>query len=311
MSIFNFNEIFVSLFSSVRSSAQSVSLMEIIQRLSNGSFQSVINLHASLEPLVPLSPEWTEAKKKGKAGLECWTPSCEIIEGMTRADANVKQMSGVMAFDFDLKDQVDKERFLREFKGTMAQFPYVFYAGYSASKSGFFALALTDSTDPAKYKPTYAVIAKEFEKFDWKTDPATSSLSNFRYVSYDPEPYTNLDVIPYHSVEAPHGSDNQVKALKTYVAPVIEERTLADEYALIEEKIRTEGRSSWADDYKDWIKVGLAFVDTFGEQGRELFHLYSALSPKYNEAQCDRKYNSLLRSSRHTVNIASFYHVCK
>lgn len=51
------------------------------------------------------------------------------------------------------------------------------------------------------------------------------------------------------------------------------------------------------EDYNDWIKVGFALADSFGEGGRALFHRLSSLSSKYDHAQCDKKYENCLRSS--------------
>ncbi len=236
-----------------------------------------------------------------------------IREGMTRCDANIEKMSGFMSFDFDLVDQTNKEFFLKEFKCSMVLFPSVLYAGLSASGQGFYVLVLTDSDDPERYKATYQKIAKEFEQVGWITDPQTSSLSNFRFVSYDPEPYINYDVVPYESVE-PEKVDSDFRTMaakKAYETPSFEVRSTEEEYAHIEELIRTQGCSDWSYRREDWIKVGFAFVNTFGEQGRALFHQYSALClEKYNATLCDRKYSELLRNTRRTVNIGSFYYVC-
>lgn len=309
----NLNKIFVSLFESKHGVAITIALVNVLEWLTNGYFSSVKALQETLAGLTPLSPEWKAAKDKGKANLPCWTPSCLIREGMTRCDANIEKMSGIMAFDFDLKDQTDKEFFLKEFKGSMVLFPSVLYAGTSASGQGFFVLVLTDSVDPQRFKSTYQKMAKEFEQCGWITDPQASSLSNFRFVSYDPEPYLNYDVVPYESVE-PVKVDadfNAQAAKKVYETPSFEVRTVEEEYAHIEELIRTKGCSAWAYDREGWIKVGFAFVNTFGEQGRALFHEYIALCPeKYNATLCDRKYSELLRNSRRTVSIASFYYVC-
>lgn len=312
MKNYDLNKIFVSFFESVHGVAITIALVNVLEWLTNGHFKSVINGQKSLQGLVPLSPEWKAAKDKMKAWLECWTPSCVIRDGMKRGDANIEKMSGIMAFDFDLKDQTDKEFFLKEFKGSMVLYPSVFYAGLSASGQGFFVLVLTDTDDPQRFKSTYQKMAKEFEQCGWITDPQASSLSNFRFVSYDPEPYLNYDVVPYESVEPVKvDADFNAKASKAYETPSFEVRTVEEEYAHIEELIRTKGCSAWAYDREGWIKVGFAFVNTFGEQGRALFHEYSALcQEKYNATLCDRKYSELLRNSRRTVSIASFYYVC-
>ena len=311
MTNLNFNKIFVSFFSKRNGVAMTIALVNMIDWLTYGHFKAVKLLHKALAEFIPLSPEWKAAKDKMKAGLECWTPSCVIREDMTRSDANIERMSGIMAFDFDLKDQLDPDFFLKEFKGSMGLFPSVLYAGLSASGQGFFALVLTDSDDPQRFKPTYKKMAEEFSKVGWITDPQASSLSNYRFVSYDPEPYLNYDAEPYKSVEpeAVCANFNAAAAKKPYEAPTFEQLSDEEEYQKIENLIKTHGCPASSDRHEDWVKVGFAFVNRFGEQGRELFHLYSALSPKYKAAECDRKYTNLLRTTKGTVTIASFYYL--
>ena len=61
------------------------------------------------------------------------------------------------------------------------------------------------------------------------------------------------------------------------------------------------------DDYNDWLKVGFALAGALGEGGRQYFHQLSSMSGKYNQAECDKKYNNCLRSSGNGVNIETLY----
>ena len=310
MNIDLFQERKVSLFSSKYSVAKTVTIKEMVEWLTNGHFKSVINGQKSLEGLVPLTPEWKAAKDKMKARLECWTPSCVIREGEHRGDGNIEKMSGIMAFDFDLKDQTDKEYFLKEFKGSMVLFPSVFYAGLSASNSGFFVLALTDSVEPERYKPTYQAISEEFAKIGWVTDAVASSLSNFRFVSYDPQPYINLEVEPYKSVAAEEVSCFAPQK-KAYVATEIRVKSKQEEYEEILRIIRENPNSGISDVEGEWFGVGLAFAKHFGEAGRALYHEYSALWPRYRAKDVDKKYDWCLAKGDGSVSIAKFFWVCQ
>lgn len=63
--------------------------------------------------------------------------------------------------------------------------------------------------------------------------------------------------------------------------------------------------------YSDWIKIGFAFADHFGEQGREYFHRVSQLHSNYSRDECDRQYTNCLKSNGSGVGIGTFFQMCK
>ena len=44
-------------------------------------------------------------------------------------------------------------------------------------------------------------------------------------------------------------------------------------------------------DYNDWYKIAIAIANTFGEQGRSMFHRISKLYIDYNRNEAQKKYN--------------------
>lgn len=66
------------------------------------------------------------------------------------------------------------------------------------------------------------------------------------------------------------------------------------------------------DDYNDWVRLGFALQSELGEAGREPFRRLSAMSAKYpGDEECNKKYDSFMRSSRMGVTIATFFHMAK
>lgn len=63
--------------------------------------------------------------------------------------------------------------------------------------------------------------------------------------------------------------------------------------------------------YSDWIKIGFAFADQFGEQGREYFHRVSQVYSNYSREECDRQYTNCLKSNGSGVGIGTFFQMCK
>jgi hypothetical protein len=59
--------------------------------------------------------------------------------------------------------------------------------------------------------------------------------------------------------------------------------------------------------YKDWCNLGFAFVDAFGEAGREYFQRVSRFYPGYSEAETSKQYDHCLKSHRGGVTLRTFF----
>jgi hypothetical protein len=103
-------------------------------------------------------------------------------------------------------------------------------------------------------------------------------------------------------------SDN-VAVTTTTAASVNPEQTQQDVELLI--KQLEERQMDITQDYNDWIKLGFAFANFSGEQGREWFHRVSQFYPTYTRVETDKKYTSLLQNECGRVTISSFFHLCK
>src|SRR5690554_4098840 len=90
-------------------------------------------------------------------------------------------------------------------------------------------------------------------------------------------------------------------------------QTLTDSNTDVEKIIQNiEGKQvDIAPNYKDWISIGFAFADEFGESGRNLFHRVSQFYPDYNYEQCNKQYDNCLRSKGTGVSLKSFFFLAK
>lgn len=67
-----------------------------------------------------------------------------------------------------------------------------------------------------------------------------------------------------------------------------------------------------APNYEDWLKVGFAFAEEFGEQGESYFHRVSRLYPNYDYKKCQRQYKECLKGRKSgSVTIGTFFHYAK
>jgi len=59
-------------------------------------------------------------------------------------------------------------------------------------------------------------------------------------------------------------------------------------------------------EYQDWVKLGFAFSNEFGESGRVYFHRISRFHPEYNTNKCNWQFDQCLKSNGRKVTIKSF-----
>jgi hypothetical protein len=65
------------------------------------------------------------------------------------------------------------------------------------------------------------------------------------------------------------------------------------------------------DNYNSWLQICFAFVNEFGEAGREHFHKVSAASPAYEPTDCNKKYDNCIQTSDGKLNIGTFFFYAK
>lgn len=224
--------------------------------------------------------------------------------------------TGLLCLDMDAKDnpQLQQEDW-RQLGEELMETGNVVYFGRSAGGKGYFALVAIDyptDTPPADYKAQYER-AHDFlkgvmkELYGVECDKQCSNVNRLRALSYDPAALVNrvpeVLVVPpprpkapprtvYHTGTRHNGGDDYDRADK--VVSEFERKFI-----------------NVVDEYGDWYRVGMGLATTLGEAGRELFHRLSALSPKYKPAECDKKYNNLLQSSRGNITLGTLIHMAK
>ena len=63
-----------------------------------------------------------------------------------------------------------------------------------------------------------------------------------------------------------------------------------------------------AEDYYVWMKIGMALYNTFGEDGRSLYHIISSQSAKYDPDECNRNYDEMFIYKYSKVNISTLFY---
>ena len=71
----------------------------------------------------------------------------------------------------------------------------------------------------------------------------------------------------------------------------------------------TDNGISLAENFEDWTKIALS-LSTLGDEGRTMFHAIASLSPKYKQAENERKFNRALLENKR-ITISTFIYMCQ
>lgn len=63
--------------------------------------------------------------------------------------------------------------------------------------------------------------------------------------------------------------------------------------------------------YKCWFDIACAISNTFGENGRGVFHEISQHNISYDPDMADKEYDKALKYEYKRINIATFFHYAK
>lgn len=63
--------------------------------------------------------------------------------------------------------------------------------------------------------------------------------------------------------------------------------------------------------YPDWVNLGFAIAEGFGESGRSYFHRISIFYPNYDKSECDNQYDKCLKSGKSGITIKSLFYKAK
>lgn len=63
--------------------------------------------------------------------------------------------------------------------------------------------------------------------------------------------------------------------------------------------------------YTDWVNIGFAFADEFGEIGRELFHRVSQFYPEYSSTTCNKQFDNCIKAKGHGISLKTFFYLAK
>jgi len=86
--------------------------------------------------------------------------------------------------------------------------------------------------------------------------------------------------------------------------------TTRHEIEVITRRIEANGIDLTAN-YDDWLNVGFALADEFGESGRDFFHRLSLLNSGYKSDECNIQFDKCLKSNKKGITIKTLFYLAK
>jgi hypothetical protein len=207
--------------------------------------------------------------------------------------------TGLICVDIDAKHNPGVTDWGRFIACELPKLDVITYAGPSVSGRGCFAII--PIANSGHHVGHFEAIREDFKRCGVTLDIAGKNPRNLRGYSYSNEigsfhnpnakTYTRiLNPPPAKTVQMPTGADAR-KVQEAVNRIVAEKRDV------------TNG-------YESWIKIAQALAVTFGEGGREWFHLVSQFNPEYDYQQADSKYTSFLGRGYNQVGLGTFFRQC-
>jgi hypothetical protein len=229
-----------------------------------------------------------------KSNLPAITPSGIFT---SRNYSDLKEHSGILNVDIDAKDNPDTN--LLQLRDEIYADPYI-YAGHISVSGG--SLSLYVKINGKKHYESFCAVEKHFaNQYKLVIDKAAKDIPRLRFVSLDPELHVNDKSKKW--TETLEKEKQPPRSYSDYI-------TSDSDFDHVMHQI-TSRAVNIAEDYHDWVQVGMALASGMGEAGRNHFHAISSISAKYDRAACDRKYDSFLKSSRDGYTIRSFFWLAK
>ncbi len=153
------------------------------------------------------------------------------------------------------------------------------------------------------------------ERYEIETD-ATSDIARSCYLCHDADAYfdePNGECNPNCPFLESRDARIQItdKTSSGLQAPLLKQvRDIGDrrnDFDLVERLVSgiEHKRLDITGDYLDWVRLGFAFANAFGELGRGFYHRISQFHPHYNPNDANRQYDNCIKSNRGEVTLGT------
>jgi hypothetical protein len=240
-------------------------MLKLIQK---GHFDSVVQRYRATR------------NKEDKKLIPAYT-ACGVFN--ERKDSAIESYTQVIACDIDFKDNLHID--FGWLKDKIKKSKSLVAVHHSLGGQGLVAYHAVVNDKPER-NGYYFTKIKEFYKscLDTNLDPSCSNVSRLRFVSSDNSLFVSGSCIPFDCVYEERPVRQEVGECDGRFAPFL--------ISYID-KIVNSGVDI-TQDYHDWVTIAFALAETFGEDGRQMFHNLSMAHPKYRYGQTDKLFDSAI-----------------
>lgn len=214
-----------------------------------------------------------------------------------RDEEHLVKHSGLIAGDIDFKDNPYNPETI---KRQVAKIRNVSYCGLSASGRGLWFLV--PIAYPEQHKEHYAALIAYFARLGIVLDSGPANVASFRFYSFDPAAYFNLNAVPYTRLLT-----QQPDAYKPGSSSAQVVGNDAEKVEAIVRQIEA-GRLDITGNYQDWFSL-LSSLATLGEAGRDFAHRISQFYPKYRTRETDRQFGYCLQMKANRFSLGTLFKV--
>jgi len=201
---------------------------------------------------------------------------------------NLKSHTGLIQADFD--HVFDPE----SFREKLINDPFVFVLFRSASGNG---LKMILKIDPKKHQESFKAVSAYFAiRYGLQIDPVAKDVTRLCYYSHDPEIFLNENASVFLPDEF-WQSKMYSQELYTDVEQTVQK---------IEKKALDITKS-----YDDWLNIGFAIADSFGNDGEHFYHRISKWNPGYEFNIAHKQFLNCLNSGNEGITIRTFFKLSK
>ena len=218
----------------------------------------------------------------------------------TRAKDNLQHHTKLICVDVDAKENPDIDNWM-QFKKELSILPQIAYAALSVSGNGLFAIL--PLRYPAQHLQQFRQLQLDFKRMGIEIDSACSDITRLRCMTFDDTPIINYEAKPYEGIYI------EPKPTKISLPKWNSDLDVVSSVSQCCEEIQRTG-TDITSGYEEWLKVGCSLA-SLGEEGRTYFHICSQQNSEYSSAKTDKMFTDLLRRNYQTVNISTFFWICK
>lgn len=230
---------------------------------------------------------------KKDSNLPCITTSC--VCGNDKSD--IKEVNNIICIDVDKQDNLT---IMDKVPALVKQLSCVAYFSKSVSGTGYYCLIPIKHTD--LFKQHFNALQKDFSDMGIVIDKSCSNANRLRYYSYDEDAYININAEVYDTVledrrETSITDNREIKPVN------INDKSITEMLDYI-----NNNKLDITNNYQRWLSITAAIANTYGEEGRDLYHSICKYHKAYNTYECDDKYNDLLVNSLSEYGIGTLFY---